>query len=93
LHYSLPATPLEEGHREYWRNGWRQKLLDLDGIVDRGIDGPAARAGGKLRDFAVANARGKKNNYSVNHLPELCIYFQDKEPGIFSGGPVFRQKE
>jgi len=41
----------EYGKREDWRNGRQQKLLDLDGIVDRGVDGAAARAGWKLRNF------------------------------------------
>jgi hypothetical protein len=40
-------------HREYWRDDGQQKLLDLDGIVDRCVDGPSACAGWKLR----ANAR------------------------------------
>jgi hypothetical protein len=45
----LPATGIGKGaYREYWRNGWQQKLLDLDGIMDRGINGSAARIGGKL---------------------------------------------
>jgi hypothetical protein len=46
-------------HREYWRDSWQQKLLDLDGIVDRGVDNPAARSGWKLKKvFAKALANG-----------------------------------
>jgi hypothetical protein len=44
-------------YREYWRDGRQQKLLDLDGIVDRRVDGPAARSGWKLRDFRRAKAK------------------------------------
>src|SRR5947199_1061995 len=36
-------------HREYFRDGWQQELLDLDGIVDRRVDGTAARTGWKLK--------------------------------------------
>jgi hypothetical protein len=47
----LAATTFWKGaHREYWRDGWQQKLLDLDGIMGGGVDGPAACAG-KLKDF------------------------------------------
>jgi hypothetical protein len=51
LHYPLAATTFWKGaHREYWRDGWQQKLLDLDGSMGGGVDGPAACAG-KLKDF------------------------------------------
>ena len=46
-------------YREYWRDGWRQKLLDLDGIVDCRVDGSATRSGWKLGDFAESKA-GKR---------------------------------
>jgi hypothetical protein len=49
----LAATTFWKGaHREYWRDGWQQKLLDLDGIMGGGVDGPAACAG-KLKDFCA----------------------------------------
>jgi hypothetical protein len=49
LHYSFPSTAFWKGaHREYWRDGKQQKLFDLDGAVDRGVDGAAARTGRKL---------------------------------------------
>jgi hypothetical protein len=40
----------EYGKREDCGNGRQQKLLDLDGTMDRGVDGPAARAGWKLKN-------------------------------------------
>jgi len=40
----------EYGKRDDWRNGRQQKFLDLDGTMDRGVDGPATRAGWKLKD-------------------------------------------
>jgi len=47
----LAATTFWKGaYREHWRDGRQQKLLDLDGIMGGGVDGPAARAG-KLKDF------------------------------------------
>jgi hypothetical protein len=49
----LTATTFWKGaHREHWRDGWQQKLLDLDGIMGGGVDGPAARAG-TLKDFCA----------------------------------------
>ena len=46
---SLVSNNWKGAHREYWRDGRKQKLLDLDGIVDRRADGPAARFVWKLR--------------------------------------------
>jgi hypothetical protein len=52
LLYLIPATEFGKGaYREYWRSGCRQKLFDLDGIVDRGVNGSAARACRKLEDI------------------------------------------
>jgi hypothetical protein len=47
----MPATAFEKGRTcEHSRDDRRQKLFDLDGFVDRGIDGVAARALRQLKN-------------------------------------------
>lgn len=58
-------------YREYWRNGRQQKLLDLDGIMDRCVDGPAAGAGWKLE--ALLSGRKVGHETCVNQRPNCWI--------------------
>ncbi len=72
---SLIGKSMRKGHyREYRRNGGQQKFLDLDGIVDRGIIGPAAGAGWKLeayyrqRKLAQETCADQRPYFQINAL-------------------------